>query len=47
MADETSVEISAEERAEDSKADAWAVVIVFVTAVVMMVHFVSGFSFDF
>ena len=33
--------------AEDSKADLKAVLIVFTTLVVMAVHFVSGFSFDF
>ena len=40
-------EISEQERADDNKADAWAIAIVFVTAVVMAVHFVSGFTFDF
>ena len=31
----------------DSKADTWAILIVFVTAVLMAMHFVSGFTFDF
>ena len=33
--------------AYDAKADARAVIIVFCAAIVMAVHFVSGFTFDF
>ena len=35
------------EESGDAKADAIVVLIVFTTAVIMAVHFVSGFSFDF
>ncbi len=35
------------ERDEDTKADVKAIVIVFITAIVMAMHFVSGFTFDF
>ena len=45
MTDEQTNDLSEEEL--DSKADAKAIIIVFVTAVLMAVHFVSGFTFDF
>ena len=32
---------------EDSKADAQVIVVIFVTALLMALHFVSGFTFDF
>ena len=32
---------------QDSKTDAWAVMIVFAAAIFMAIHFVSGFTFDF
>ena len=35
------------ERADDTRADARVVITVFITAVLMALHFVSGFSFDF
>lgn len=45
MTDEQNNQLSEEEL--DSKADTWAIIVVFVTAVLMAVHFVSGFTFDF
>ena len=45
MTDEQSNDLSEEDL--DSKADTKAILIMFVTAVFMAMHFVSGFTFDF
>ncbi|MEM9623983.1 MAG: hypothetical protein AAF993_20250 [Pseudomonadota bacterium] len=36
-----------DEAQSDSRADTKAILIIFITAVVFAVHYVSGFSFDF
>lgn len=46
MSEEHSDDIQSEE-AQDSAADTRAILIIFGTAVLMAMHFVSGFTFDF
>ncbi len=46
MTDETS-NTGQDEIQADAKADRWAIVIMFTAAVLMAVHFISGFTFDF
>ncbi|MEM7099767.1 MAG: hypothetical protein AAF541_15980 [Pseudomonadota bacterium] len=44
---EAGVESRAQERDADTAADVKAIVVLFFTAIVMAIHFVSGFTFDF
>ena len=46
MSEQQASEVESPE-SQDAKADARAVIIVFCAAIVMAVHFVSGFTFDF
>ena len=36
-----------EAASNDTRADVWAIIIMFTAAVAMAMHFVSGFTFDF
>ena len=47
MSDEQSKPVTETEEELDSKADTKVILVVFVTAVLMAVHYASGFSFDF
>ena len=44
---ETQTDAQAIERAADSTADVKAIVVMFGTLILMAVHFISGFTFDF
>ena len=46
MSDEQTPEVESQAQI-DAKTDMWAVVIIFTTVVLMAMHFVSGFTFDF
>lgn len=47
MSDEQSKPVTESEEDLDTRADTKVILIIFTTAVLMAVHFVSGFSFDF
>ena len=47
MSDEQLKPVTESEEELDTKADTKVILIVFATAVLMAVHFASGFSFDF
>lgn len=46
MSEEHTSDSNSEEQ-QDAKADMWAIIIIFTTVVIMAMHFVSGFTFDF
>ena len=46
MSEEQVSEVDTQEE-HDTKADMWAVVVMFCAAIAMAMHFVSGFTFDF
>lgn len=45
--DSQTVEEVSDEASPDTKADVWAILIIFTTAVVLAMHSISGFTFDF
>ncbi|XOV81824.1 MAG: hypothetical protein ACFHXK_13210 [bacterium] len=47
MSDEQTSEPQHTDSHDDTKADTKAIIIMFVAAIFMAVHFISGFTFDF
>ncbi|MCR9258261.1 MAG: hypothetical protein NXH95_00940 [Pseudomonadaceae bacterium] len=47
MSDEQISESQTADNSDDTRADTKAIIVIFVAAIFMAVHFISGFTFDF